>query len=35
MHEVMKLCQITVNDPIIIALCQNDFSETLYESVSP
>ena len=30
----MKLCQITVNDPIIIALCQIDFSETLSESVS-
>ena len=30
----MKLCQITVNDPVIIALCQIDFSETLSESVS-
>ena len=30
----MKFCQITVNDPIIIALCQIDFSETLSESVS-
>ena len=27
-------CQITDNDPIIIVLCQNDFSETLSESVS-
>ena len=31
----MKLCQITDNDPIIIVFCQNDFSETLSESVSP
>ena len=31
----MKLCQIKDNDPIIIVLCQNDFSETLFESVSP
>ena len=31
----MKLCQITVNDPIIKALCQIDFSETLSESVCP
>ena len=31
----MKLCQITDNDPIIIVLCQNGFSETLSESVSP
>ena len=31
----MKLCQITDNGPIIIVLCQNDFSETLSESVSP
>ena len=31
----MRLCQITVNDPIIIALCQINFSETLSESVSP
>ena len=30
----MKLCQITDNDPIIIVLCQNDFSETLSESIS-
>ena len=30
----MKLCQITVNDPIIIALCQIDFSKTLSKSVS-
>ena len=29
----MKLCQITINDPIIKALCQIDFSETLSESV--
>ena len=33
--EVMKLKHITDNDPIIIVLCQNDFSETLSESVSP
>ena len=25
----MKICQIADNDPIIIVLCQNDFSETL------
>ena len=31
----MKLNHITDNDPIIIVLCQNDFSETLFESVSP
>ena len=31
----MKLCQIKDNDPNIIVLCQNDFSETLSESVSP
>ena len=31
----MKLCQMTDNDPIIIVLCQNDFSEALSESVSP
>ena len=31
----MKLCQLKDNDPIIIVLCQNVFSETLSESVSP
>ena len=35
MHEVMKLCQITVIDLSIIALCQNDFPEFLPESISP
>ena len=27
-YRVMKLCQITVNDPIIIVLYRNEFCET-------